>query len=107
MGTIAIREGQIFISRKEIFIEYITQRIQDELGSDSYEDDDSMLMGMEIAKKSETPHGISMSTNGFEDKIKSIEISHGRTRTPHEPLTESELSILRMELENDADGQNV
>ena len=51
---------------------------------------------MKIAKKrNEVPHGISMETNGYEDKIKSIEISHARTCTPHEPITESELSILR------------
>ena len=49
------------------------------------------LWGMEIAKKkSVTSQGVSLGASGFEDKIKSIEISHGRTRTAHEPLTESE-----------------
>ena len=92
MVVIAIREDEIFISGEEMFIEYITQRIQEELRVGSYEDNDSMFMGMEITKKkSGTSQGVSMSTNGFEDKIKSIEMSNGRTRTPHEPLTESEL----------------
>ena len=39
-----------------------------------------------------------MGANRYEDKIKSIEISHARMRTPHEPITESELSISRTEL---------
>ena len=39
-----------------------------------------------------------MGANRYGDKIKSIECSHARMRTPHEPLTEGELSILRMEL---------
>ena len=42
--------------------------------------------------------GISMGSDRYEDKIKSIEIPHARMRTPHEPITESELSILRTEL---------
>ena len=73
----------------EMLLEYIIQRIQEELGVASYEDNDSMFTGMEITKKkSETSHGVSMSADGFEDKIKSIGISHGRTRTPRKPLTE-------------------
>ena len=55
-------------------------------------------MGMGIIKKNENSQRISMSADGFGDKIKSIEISHERTRTPNAPLTETELSILRTEL---------
>ena len=36
--------------------------------------------------------------NRYGEEIKSIEISHARTCTPHEQLTESELSIWRTEL---------
>ena len=79
-----------------MFLEYITQRIQEGLGADSYEENDIVCMGMNIIKKNEIPRGISMNTNGFEDKIKSIGISHERTRATNEPLTE--LSILRTEL---------
>ena len=54
---------------------------------------------MGISKKNnEEPQGIKMGANRYGGKIKSIEIPHARMRTPHEPLTESELSILRTEL---------
>ena len=65
-----------------MFLEYITQRIQEGLGADSYEENDSVFTGMEIIKKDGNSQGISMGTNGFEDKIKSIGISHERTRPP-------------------------
>ena len=74
-------------------------RIQEELGAGSYEDNDSVFFGMKIIKKkNEVPQGISTSTNDSEDKIKLIEISHGRTRTPHEPLKDKELSIFQTEI---------
>ena len=58
-----------------------------------------MFTAMEISKKNNgDSQGISTGANRYEDKIKSIEISHARMRTPHEQLTESELSILRTEL---------
>ena len=99
MGVISLHGEEILISRKEMCLEYIAQRIRDEFEADSSEDNDAMFTGMQIAKnRNEVPHGISMETHGYEDKIKSIEISHARTSTPHEPLTESELSILRTEL---------
>ena len=79
-------------------MEYITQRIQGGLGVGRYEENDSVFMGMEIIKKDRNTQGVSMGANGFEDKIKSIGISHERTRTPNVPLTETELSILRTEL---------
>ena len=58
-----------------------------------------MFTGVGIEKKrNEVPHGISMETNRYEDKIESIEISHARTCTPHEPLTERGFSIPQTEL---------
>ena len=87
------------MSGKEMFLEYTTHGIQGVLGVGRYRENDSLFTGMGIIKKNENFQGVSMSTNGFEDKIKSIEISHGRTRTPNEPLTETELSILRTELD--------
>ena len=99
IGIISIRGDEIFTSGTEMFIEYITLGVQDELWADSYEGDDIAFMGMGILKKkNEVPHGISMGANGFVDKIKSVEISHERTRKPHEPLKDKELSIFQTEL---------
>ena len=95
-GVIAIREEEKLISGKEMFVEYITQRINKESEVDSYEDNETMFTGMEIPKKNnEDTQGISMGANRYEAKIKSIVISHDRMRTPDEPLTESEFSIFR------------
>ena len=50
---------------------------------------------MGISKKNnEEPQGIKMGANRYGGKIKSIEIPHDLMRTPHEPITESELPIL-------------
>ena len=58
MGVIAIHEEEILISGKEMFIEYITQRIREEFEAGSYEDNDTMFTGSGIAKKrNEVSHG--------------------------------------------------
>ena len=83
-----------------MFIDYIAQAIQEVSEVDSYGENDSLFMGIGIIKKEKDDfQGISMSTNGAENKIKTIETSHHRTRTPNEILTETELSILRSEIE--------
>ena len=44
MGTISIREEEIFMSGKEMFLEYITQRIQEGLGVDRYGENGSVRL---------------------------------------------------------------
>ena len=52
-----------------------------------------------LRKKEKTDfQGISVSANGAENKINTIEIPHQRTRTPSEILTGAELSIFRSEI---------
>ena len=41
------------MSGKEMFIEYITQRIQEELGADSYGDNDILFSGVGNFKEEE------------------------------------------------------
>ena len=54
---------------------------------------------MEISKvNSEDPDGIVAGSNKYEEEIHTIEIPQARTRTPNEPLAESEQSNLRLEL---------
>ena len=58
------------------------------------------IYGWESLKYSEKiSTGAISESNKYEDKIKHIEISHARTRTPKEPLAEAEQAILRSELE--------
>ena len=67
--------------------------------ADSYEGNETIFTGMGIPKgNNEEFQGLSMGANRYEDKIKSIEISPARMRTPHEPLTEGDISISRTEL---------
>ena len=56
--------------------------------------------GWEFMEGESVFKGISTNTNHAELKIKNIEISHQRSRTPSEKLTESELVIFRAEIEN-------
>ena len=53
IGIIAIRGEEIFTSGKEMFIEYITQRIQEELGVGSYGDNDILFSGVGNFKEEE------------------------------------------------------
>ena len=52
-----------------------------------------------VKKADDAFRGISTNTNGAGNKIKTIEISHQRTRAPPEILTETELSIFRSVIE--------
>ena len=52
-----------------------------------------------VKRKNDVFQGISTNTNGTGNKIKTIEISHQRTRTPGAVLTEIEVSIFRSEIE--------
>ena len=62
-----------------------------------YDENGIVFTRMQIIKKRNgNPQCVSMSAKVDVDKIKSIGISHERTRTTNEPLTE--LSILRTEL---------
>ena len=51
MGIIAIHEEEILMSGKEMFVEYITQRISQEFEADRYADNETMFMWMGISKK--------------------------------------------------------
>ena len=96
-----MRVEDILISGKEMFVEYTTQRINKELEADIYEGNETIFTGMGISKENNAEfQWLSTGANRYEDKIKSIEISHARMRTLHEPLTEGDLSIARTELGN-------
>ena len=69
VGIISTRVEDILIPGKEMFVEYTTQRINNELESDSYEGDAAIFMGMGIPKgNNEEAQGLSMGAERYEDK---------------------------------------
>ena len=77
-----------------MFMGYIIQRIH-EVSKRIDMKNDSLFTGWGLEKRDDSPQGVSMNANGDANIIKTIGISHQRTRTPGEILTETELSILR------------
>ena len=66
---------------------------------DRYEANGPTYLVAKIAKvNNEEFNGVTLDSNNYEGEINHIGISHKRTRTPNEPLTEDEQTISRSEL---------
>ena len=91
--------GDLLISGSEILIEYITQRMKEKFDVGRYEENEATYGGMKISKINDNDFsGLILDSDKYGDKINHIEISHGRTRTPEEPITEAGHAISRSEL---------
>ena len=83
-----------------MFTDNIGQRLKEVSPSNIYEENDGLFTGVGIYLTGESVfQGISRNANHAELKIENIEISHQRSRTPSEKLTEAGLVIFRAEIE--------
>ena len=96
MGLVAIRVDDILVSGGDMFIEYITQRMEEKSEVGRYGENEATYLGMDISEvNNDDFDGIVAGSNKYEAEIYPIGIPNARTRNPKEPLGESDQSNLR------------